>query len=189
MLRFNPQYFGTILSILLFQYILCYGSTLAGIVGNYLDPLFQYILCYGSTELMPRLQSAATKFQYILCYGSTVRVGTRLSNDLKFQYILCYGSTIKITNLSCTLNYFNTSYVTVQPGNPFSLPTAITISIHPMLRFNADTEFKNKQSTKISIHPMLRFNYDFLNGREVRYLFQYILCYGSTLNTKMKMLL
>ena len=54
---------------------------------------------------------------------------------------------------------FNTSYVTVQQLLP---------------------NVKNEK-TKISIHPMLRFNGNYLDPLESRRVFQYILCYGSTL--------
>ena len=33
--------------------------------------IFQYILCYGSTLVISNIDVCRTKFQYILCYGST----------------------------------------------------------------------------------------------------------------------
>ena len=56
-------------------------------------------------------------FQYILCYGSTL-FGLNINVHLRiFQYILCYGSTPTIICAGAPLNYFNTSYVTVQPNS------------------------------------------------------------------------
>ena len=54
--------------------------------------------------------------------------------------------------------YFNTSYVTVQPGKSGEIFKYLVISIHPMLRFNLVERERDKHSTE----------------------FQYILCYGST---------
>ena len=58
----------------------------------------------------------------------------------------------------CIQKYFNTSYVTVQH---------ITRFFYSFCRF-------------ISIHLMLRFNFKYYLARIRFFLFQYILCYGST---------
>ena len=80
---------------IVFQYILCYGSTypLTWVLDDGEDfntsyvtvqrclakgncrarAEFQYILCYGSTRLMYLPSCSKDAFQYILCYGSTER--------------------------------------------------------------------------------------------------------------------
>ena len=54
------------------------------------------------------------------------------------------------------------------------------ISIHPMLRFNRIYPEKFKGELKISIHPMLRLNTILNHYGIFAQIFQYILCYGST---------
>ena len=61
------------------------------------------------TKIPPKI------FQYILCYGSTSTKTPPDSRIQLFQYILCYGSTLIHIILNTKYNYFNTSYVMVQP--------------------------------------------------------------------------
>ena len=49
MLRFNDVVITRETKPVRFQYILCYGSTVAYIQHIFLSNAFQYILCYGST--------------------------------------------------------------------------------------------------------------------------------------------
>ena len=77
----------------------------------------------------------------------------------EFQYILCYGSTRKPAGIWKKQSNFNTSYVTVQ---------RFLIAI-----------FRTEKV--ISIHLMLRFNLPHLSAAVFAIIFQYILCYGSTL--------
>ena len=56
------------------------------------------------------------------------------------------------------------------------------ISIHPMLRFNIIITNPAACASGISIHPMLRFNAKEEKPVILLLEFQYILCYGSTLN-------
>ena len=77
-----------------------------------------------------------TIFQYILCYGSTIELNNSVNSNLLFQYILCYGSTLNRQLGWLGLCHFNTSYVTVQQKYYLGKTGKITISIHPMLRFN-----------------------------------------------------
>ena len=74
MLRFNERKGKNSDLKVVFQYILCYGSTIPFPADFPNNPLFQYILCYGSTSIPPTISAAVTKFQYILCYGSTIAV-------------------------------------------------------------------------------------------------------------------
>ena len=121
---------------------------------------------------------------------------------LLFQYILCYGSTNNSISTIFQNSHFNTSYVTVQPYYLRRCTYQLSISIHPMLRFNTSQGTSLNASSRISIHPMLRFNHHrnltgYLNPSNFNtsYVtvqhhcdthlkepkkFQYILCYGST---------
>ena len=120
--------------------------------------VFQYILCYGSTGSLYWKPRRERKFQYILCYGSTSSSFIIIKIIKKFQYILCYGSTVAKTYQPNYQQHFNTSYVTVQPSL-----TCLEIVLN-----------------KISIHPMLRFNHLHIVLSNGLVVFQYILCYGST---------
>ena len=75
-----------------------------------------------------------------------------------FQYILCCGSTLNMLFSWILRVNFNTSYVAVQPrvrNTPYLIK-------------------------KISIHLMLRFNLHCKNNHTLEFVFQYILCCGST---------
>ena len=93
MLRFNIELNNSVNSNLLFQYILCYGSTCS--------------------------KSLSVGMRNKISIHPMLRFNLSLTLTLHyvqwFQYILCYGSTSnKIFHFLFTKN-FNTSYVTVQP--------------------------------------------------------------------------
>ena len=120
--------------------------------------VFQYILCYGSTISCTHIYLSIKHFNtsYVTVQRPTMVVYP--TDKLAFQYILCYGSTIKVLNgnqylinfntsyvtvqrlvtyfYSVSWKNFNTSYVTVQQILKSVIPTSENISIHPMLRFN-----------------------------------------------------
>ena len=110
-----------------------------------------------NTDSRPELNSAEA-FQYILCYGSTWKNPLQWPRHKEFQYILCYGSTPLRDCIYQDVNYFNTSYVTVQPPRALRGFFGYRISIHLMLRFNAVFFRPCEQLHEISIHLMLRFN-------------------------------
>ena len=119
-------------------------------------------------------------FQYILCYGSTSAIGHESTAQINFNtsYVTVQHSNFTIPTTQT--KHFNTSYVTVQLGNGISLYSCLSISIHPMLRFNRETRTTRNYTRHISIHPMLRFNNCRLFITTPIFRFQYILCYGST---------
>ena len=59
---------------------------------NYL--VFQYILCVGSSAPFVCCFSEYYAFQYILCVGSSFNAAGREDVNGQFQYILCVGSSI-----------------------------------------------------------------------------------------------
>ena len=63
------------------------------VVGVLFVVVFQYILCYGSTSGDSGYSTNSNRFQYILCYGSTYKPDAIAAHFDGFQYILCYGST------------------------------------------------------------------------------------------------
>ena len=166
MLRFNQVGYHGLEQILInfnTSYVTVQPPRLAASAGAFL--LFQYILCYGSTYLGNGYREYYFGFQYILCYGSTGTRFIRTRRYTEFQYILCYGSTqqsmqhsapqpnfntsyVTVQHTLCTLqkqvlSNFNTSYVTVQHGIRLSRSLGCRISIHPMLRFNLDNVKKH----------------------------------------------
>ena len=181
MLRFNPSYSQFLAfagEISIHPMLRFNGNTL---VSSDSVSTFQYILCYGSTNSVALFGLFILKFQYILCYGSTIVNLNDFKQCPEFQYILCYGS----TNLK-----------------PCFSNKSLTISIHPMLRFNTAWRKTDSFGCSISIHPMLRFNLESNKSSPPLYnfntsyvtvqhaydlyqfyqnKFQYILCYGSTL--------
>ena len=135
MLRFNygKSKFFFLKSV--FQYILCYGSTIQRFIRIRTICTFQYILCYGST--IRKIKIPRRKVNFNTSYVTVQRflaartpLGNHISihpmlrfnmegffmfNDFnKFQYILCYGSTLTICSSIYKTTNFNTSYVTVQ---------------------------------------------------------------------------
>ena len=99
-------------------------------------------------------------FQYILCYGSTYLINNNFFGHNKFQYILCYGSTKKELALILDWHNFNTSYVMVQPP------------------FTRCTTFWTRYFNTSYVMVQLKWFWRFLMFAGI---FQYILCYGSTI--------
>ena len=144
-------------TLIKFQYIQCYGSSVVGVGLKCRPNIFQYIQCYGSSQVKKLLLNLcrisihpmlwfflkvtsrplpSPQFQYIQCYGSSEFFELKELIGKAFQYIQCYGSSHRADNL-------------------------VIIS-------------------RISIHPMLWFfmcldGFEKLNPR-----FQYIQCYGSS---------
>ena len=123
-----------------------------------LSILFQYILCCGSTRLAHKCPACLHIFQYILCCGSTTDRVPSSSGAFLFQYILCCGSTLRVLTGSASGSYFNTSYVVVQHSFIISIKYGVMISIHLMLWFNVALVFRSLVNCIISIHLMLWFN-------------------------------
>jgi len=59
-----------ILSMVTFQYILCFGSSNCNYDLNLIRVWFQYILCFGSSSITKLVERLFKEFQYILCFGS-----------------------------------------------------------------------------------------------------------------------
>ena len=180
MLRFNQVGYHGLEQILInfnTSYVTVQPPRLAASAGAFL--LFQYILCYGSTYLGNGYREYYFGFQYILCYGSTGTRFIRTRRYTEFQYILCYGSTT-IKNIIFTYPlHFNTSYVTVQRDSllVFTSTTYFNTSyvtvqpVKPRMGINSFGSFNTSYVTvqhfftslqtiinSVSIHPMLRFN-------------------------------
>ncbi len=109
--------------------------------------LFQYIICVGSSSVFSLVILQLYQFQYIICVGSSSHTRYQVALKLLFQYIICVGSSIKGW-LRRTHNVgFNTSYVSVQDfGNGKSL-RGVVVSIHHMCRFKALINLVNRLST------------------------------------------
>ena len=158
MCRFKALFTFFFISLTLFQYILCVGSSLcqSSLVESLF--LFQYILCVGSRICLYRLkklfqrfntsyvsvqvgmsqeqQNELIVFQYILCVGSSACIQSERRYLALFQYILCVGSRTSLLAAFKTFSCFNTSYVSVQGGVlPCRMGDLQGVSIHPMCRF------------------------------------------------------
>ena len=106
------------------------------LADNVLGVIFQYILCYGSTAILEQLKkgnscisihpmlrfnlytSTMYKNMHNISIYPMLRFNRichiRIVRLSKFQYILCYGSTLYQFLLELDRQHFNTSYVTVQ---------------------------------------------------------------------------
>ena len=106
------------------------------LADNVLGVIFQYILCYGSTAILEQLKkgnscisihpmlrfnlytSTMYKNMHNISIYPMLRFNRichiRIVRLSKFQYILCYGSTSDYARLENNKKNFNTSYVTVQ---------------------------------------------------------------------------
>ena len=76
--------------------------------------LFQYILCYGSTLVLTFLTGLFSNFNTSYVTVQPMSLLASYLHKKKFQYILCYGSTKNIKRVRIVFRNFNTSYVTVQ---------------------------------------------------------------------------
>ena len=188
--------------------------------------LFQYILCVGSSQVKIDVGDGATWFQYILCVCSSLIKDFPGKKFLLFQYILCVGSRLILLISIARVVCFNTSYVSVQDqlesifgktkiefqyilcvGSRESCSCSklqnLIVSIHPMCRFKLNncfytflhligfnTSYVSVQvfslncsafSNSVSIHPMCRFKSGISQYDSYSSSFQYILCVGSSL--------
>ena len=84
------------------------------LADNVLGVIFQYILCYGSTAILEQLKkgNSCISIHPMLRFNRICHI--RIVRLSKFQYILCYGSTSDYARLENNKKNFNTSYVTVQ---------------------------------------------------------------------------
>ena len=101
----NRNYFNT-------SYVTVQRNSQSNSQSNLIDFNTSYVTVQPHFEKYPLV---GFEFQYILCYGSTLVFFSVTALDRGFQYILCYGSTVDKIRGMWYLNYFNTSYVTVQP--------------------------------------------------------------------------
>ena len=99
---------------MIFQYILCYGSTNSSRKERWNGLEFQYILCYGSTKTNPHVAVPIKSISIHLMLWFNASPMLTFKSLHTFQYILCYGSTYMFMLGICAELYFNTSYVMVQ---------------------------------------------------------------------------
>ena len=175
------------------------------LADNVLGVIFQYILCYGSTAILEQLKKGNScisihpmlRFNMYPHSGSCIKrnfntsyvtvqlcgIGLRLVIRIKFQYILCYGSTVFAIYASYAYPNFNTSYVTVQRCSA-ARASSKRGRFQYILCYGSTRSQCSAYSRQnsISIHPMLRFNVELYTNKKDLDAFQYILCYGSTYN-------
>ena len=68
------------------------------LITQSLRPVFQYIVCFGSTLDKNGKSVYKYLFQYIVCFGSTLKNFSGLGRFFWFQYIVCFGSTVIFQN-------------------------------------------------------------------------------------------
>ena len=113
------------------------------------------------------------EFQYILCCGSTENRISGIPLPSLFQYILCCGSTGFYDSIIITSYNFNTSYVAVQQLWNNIAWRWTWISIHLMLRFNAE------RMTRFM--PYINFNTSYVAVQRNKYTQRrYFYCYFNT---------
>ncbi len=148
-------------STLVFQYIVCVGS-------SFCNKFISYLLHCISIHRMCRFKVKKTKisnskldisihrmcrfkdtnsasaclitlFQYIVCVGSSWTYFGNGSNQVLFQYIVCVGSRLFKKIFQQLHIHFNTSYVSVQVSTCSSNLLFTCISIHRMCRFKGSS--------------------------------------------------
>ena len=127
---------------------------------SYLPEKFQYILCYGST-LALLLLTRLVLISIHLMLRFNAKCNNKLPTPKRFQYILCYGSTVRsfmfLLNFTFISIHLMLRFNQLQGGQQFIV---LDISIHLMLRFNLTIYFYKIARFIISIHLMLRFNFN-----------------------------
>ena len=155
-------------------------------------------------HIAPTLALWPPTFQYISCYGLSDKKEQTKHTERRFQYISCYGlSNVVDVNVFTKCN-FNTSHVTVYRARTADALHLIiisihlmlrfirltcevpcitnSISIHLMLRFIGNQTGPGKHCIWISIHLMLRFIVSAVKKVAAKIIFQYISCYGLSMN-------
>ena len=161
----------------LFQYIPCYGLSRHKhnwfkMVGISIHPMLRFIKYIKRKKNFVECISIHPMLRFIhtpyLSHGHVLYISIhpmlRFIGDMpverqghrKFQYIPCYG----LSHI-CYIIY-----------------SWWWISIHPMLRFIRTRTVGTLPTMRISIHPMLRFIFTELAATAIKRGFQYIPCYG-----------
>ena len=160
MLRFNDYASESLVSTnqISIHLMLRFNSRLVSFIRNLSDISIHLMLRFNSNDLNDWFDMH--RFQYILCYGSTfkgIRYGCLFINFNTSYVTVQHGRDSQSRNVKY---YFNTSYVTVQPQENFST-------------FRINTYFNTSYVT------VQRWNRK--SSRKQCTIFQYILCYGSTI--------
>ena len=115
MLWFNLCDFLQGIQLIIFQYILCCGSTMSTNTTKDKNSYFNTSYVVVQQHHLKTLQNLKSiSIHLMLWFNITVFLWDNISIK-RFQYILCCGSTIKNTKTTLSFSNFNTSYVVVQP--------------------------------------------------------------------------
>ena len=157
MCRFKALFTFFFISLTLFQYILCVGSSLcqSSLVESLF--LFQYILCVGSRICLYRLKKLFQRFNtsYVSVQENKQ---PQLHFDYEFQYILCVGSRAVSKTVNIAIKLFQYILCVGSSWNePRTAERINRVSIHPMCRFKCLYPKRTEIFGFVSIHPMCRF--------------------------------
>ena len=185
----------------IFQYIICFGSSVYNLNCHISKPLFQYIICFGSRKLIcigsPFLVDFNTS--YVLVQGrwgnkscSTKQIsihhmfwfkftfGINILPNPIFQYIICFGSRNTQNRRTTKLSLFQ--YIIC-----FGSRQLLNLKTVVLKYFN--TSYVLVQvSYPARIAPFAKFQYIICFGSRsliivfpfITNLFQYIICFGSS---------
>ena len=90
-------------NVLIFQYIICFGSSYINKNTKTRQTQFQYIICFGSSYGETWSKDEIARFQYIICFGSRKLTYMSVKTISEFQYIICFGSSCSLKYKSCFL--------------------------------------------------------------------------------------
>lgn len=102
-----------------------------------------------------------------------------------FQYILCcYSTSTQTGNKRLFTTFISIHFILLFNWQIFNYFISLFVSIHSMLLFNFPSRKPSHKLTGISIHFMLLFNGVYEDGFQKGFIFQYIICYYSTLQAE-----
>jgi len=181
MFRFKAMVESDLKALGMFQYILCFGSSIKLRTDLIYKMKFQYILCFGSSmreckitvksiyvSIHPMFRFKTNRQSKNFIYNNVsihpmfrfkaTPAKKLLQGGVAFQYILCFGSSQLVVLLEIVFLSFNTSYVSVQALDGLNVHGAV-IEFQYILCFGSRkigiAGFSYEK--KVSIHPMFRF--------------------------------
>ena len=121
--------------------------------------IFQYILCYGSTYPVKIFVFTSSYFNTSYVTVQHTMEGYKIGLDKNFNTSYVTVQLIQQKIKIIHTYHFNTSYVTVQHQQSLRQMLYPTIFQY-ILCYGSTyaTRFRSKRQNRISIHPMLRFN-------------------------------
>ena len=147
-----------------------------------------YNFCFNTSYVSVQVNPVAICYFYIKVSIHPMFRFKLKKEDLKFMQKYCFNTSyVSVQAASSNCSIFKLQLVSIHPMFRFKINFNLIfiyssyVSIHPMFRFKITKYLYYCSSGFVSIHPMFRFKLKLLYSLfQIFYMFQYILCFGSS---------